>query len=318
MNFGIDFQLKPCAVCGLLDNDFREKLCSYCPLCDAWICKADIPDLVRRAVAMYKRKKKKLWSQFEKFKHLKFMGYDDDGFAEIMESSFGVPLISPPGSLPTTVTFNTTHVIGDNSSVASLELPFTNVGLVIGNAFILGVTFAGVVATVLTVCDGTGAGQCTGGSTWHSQGLLRNSTNSMQIWYTCSYQGVTANGLTITTSGTVGYIYGAGIAATGNTQAGTGCLDQYKDNSGTSGTAYSTGAMTSTTNAHDLLVSFAFNDAGGTYTAGTDGQGNTMTIQANDAGVAAVSSFNETITAAFNSNITGPSTHWEMAEFAVK
>lgn len=218
----------------------------------------------------------------------------------------------------TTVTFNTTTLSGDTSSTTTLSLPFTGAGITTGNAVAIMVGFQGVTATITSVCDGTGTNQCTGGSTYSSHTVLRNSTNSMQLWFTCNYQGTPANGLTIVTSATVNYIYGAGGVATGNTTTGTNCDDGYKDNSAASGTAYSTGAMTATTNAHDLLFSFAMNDTGGTYTEGTDGQGNTMTIRANDSGVAAVSSFNETVTAAFNSSITGVSAHWEMAEFAIK
>jgi hypothetical protein len=86
--------LSPCTVCGLLDNDFTDKDCNYCSFCDAWICKADFGDLVRRAVAMYKRKKNKLYKNFEKLRHLKFMGYDDDGFGEVLETTFGGALLS--------------------------------------------------------------------------------------------------------------------------------------------------------------------------------------------------------------------------------
>jgi hypothetical protein len=86
--------LIPCTVCGLLDNDYRNKDCSYCQFCDAWMCRTDFGDLVRRAVAMYKRKKNKLHKSFEKLRHLKFMGYDDDGFSEVYESAFGGQVIN--------------------------------------------------------------------------------------------------------------------------------------------------------------------------------------------------------------------------------
>jgi hypothetical protein len=218
----------------------------------------------------------------------------------------------------TTVTFNTTTTNGNISGSAALALPFSGAGLTTGNAFVIMVAFHSVTATVLSVCDGTGTNQCTGGSTYNSETILRNTSDSIQVWYTCNYQGVAANGLSILLSASAPYIYAAGAASTGNTTTGTGCADQYKDSHGTTGTAYSTGAMSTTTTAHDLLFSFAMNDTGGTYTAGTDGQGNTMGIQANDSGVAAVASFNETTTAAFNSSITGTSTQWELAEFAIK
>lgn len=45
-------ELRICDVCKLVDNDNRIKICSYCSLCDAWICQPDIPRLDRRAQAM--------------------------------------------------------------------------------------------------------------------------------------------------------------------------------------------------------------------------------------------------------------------------
>jgi hypothetical protein len=44
-----------CEVCRLLDHDFRQKLCQWCPTCEAWICKKDIRNLWRRARAMAAR-----------------------------------------------------------------------------------------------------------------------------------------------------------------------------------------------------------------------------------------------------------------------
>jgi hypothetical protein len=43
-----------CDVCLLLDGDTSEKECEYCRLCGAWICKACLPDFVRRVRAMAK------------------------------------------------------------------------------------------------------------------------------------------------------------------------------------------------------------------------------------------------------------------------
>lgn len=45
-----------CEVCYRLDSDRRVKLCSYCSLCDAWICQADITRLDRRARAALDKK----------------------------------------------------------------------------------------------------------------------------------------------------------------------------------------------------------------------------------------------------------------------
>lgn len=51
-------QLTVCTVCSLLDNDLTFKHCTYCKLCNAWLCDKDIKDLKRRAKAMAKR-----WTQ---------------------------------------------------------------------------------------------------------------------------------------------------------------------------------------------------------------------------------------------------------------
>lgn len=40
-----------CDVCRLLNGDRRQKLCSYCPLCDAWICLEDVNAWGRRGRA---------------------------------------------------------------------------------------------------------------------------------------------------------------------------------------------------------------------------------------------------------------------------
>lgn len=40
-----------CDVCSRVDGDFREKLCGYCGLCDAWICIEDVSAWGRRAQA---------------------------------------------------------------------------------------------------------------------------------------------------------------------------------------------------------------------------------------------------------------------------
>lgn len=52
-------ELRACDVCRLLDFDTKAKLCSYCALCDAWLC-IDCggwspQQLLRRAQAASKR-----------------------------------------------------------------------------------------------------------------------------------------------------------------------------------------------------------------------------------------------------------------------
>jgi len=44
-------QVRPCDVCIILDKDISEKDCSYCAVCEAWICRNDENDIVRRTRA---------------------------------------------------------------------------------------------------------------------------------------------------------------------------------------------------------------------------------------------------------------------------
>lgn len=52
----ITHQQRMCDVCRLLDYDTDSKQCSYCSLCDAWICEKDSNNWVRRIKAALKRK----------------------------------------------------------------------------------------------------------------------------------------------------------------------------------------------------------------------------------------------------------------------
>jgi hypothetical protein len=47
--------MEVCDVCRLLDGDLRQKQCQYCNTCQAWICYLDLPNMRRRAKAMFKR-----------------------------------------------------------------------------------------------------------------------------------------------------------------------------------------------------------------------------------------------------------------------
>lgn len=49
-------QFRICDVCRLCDWDTTEKLCTFCPLCDAWICSEDANRWGRRLKAAAKRK----------------------------------------------------------------------------------------------------------------------------------------------------------------------------------------------------------------------------------------------------------------------
>lgn len=44
-----------CDVCCRLDNDYRQKPCTWCGTCRAWLCQADAGNMARRAKAMMKR-----------------------------------------------------------------------------------------------------------------------------------------------------------------------------------------------------------------------------------------------------------------------
>lgn len=48
-------QERMCDVCRLLDFDTEKKLCTYCGLCDAWICASDSDKWTRRIQAAIKR-----------------------------------------------------------------------------------------------------------------------------------------------------------------------------------------------------------------------------------------------------------------------
>ena len=45
-----------CDVCLILDRDQSTKLCTFCGLCNAWICEGCKSNPVRRSLAMLKRK----------------------------------------------------------------------------------------------------------------------------------------------------------------------------------------------------------------------------------------------------------------------
>lgn len=45
-------QLHICDVCKLIDKDETLKFCTFCPVCNAWICTKDRNRLDRRAQAM--------------------------------------------------------------------------------------------------------------------------------------------------------------------------------------------------------------------------------------------------------------------------
>jgi hypothetical protein len=50
----MDWLLHICDVCRLLDGNHRQKMCFYCPVCDAWICEDDQHNWSRRGAASAK------------------------------------------------------------------------------------------------------------------------------------------------------------------------------------------------------------------------------------------------------------------------
>jgi hypothetical protein len=44
-------ELEVCEVCKRLDDDWNLKWCSFCNLCGAWICQADLNNWFRRGMA---------------------------------------------------------------------------------------------------------------------------------------------------------------------------------------------------------------------------------------------------------------------------
>jgi hypothetical protein len=105
---------------------------------------------------------------------------------------------------------------------------------------------------------------------------------------------------------------------TGNTTTGTGCNDGYNHNQSTSsGTAVTSNTIT-TTNTHDLLVGLMGNNTGGTTSAGTDGQGNSMTLRMDRAGVTDITTFSETATNTYSAAMTISSSKWNGMVMAFK
>lgn len=180
---------------------------------------------------------------------------------------------------------------------------------------VVGVVWISTTNSVVSVCDGTGATGCTGSSTYTINTKYNNASNFASVsFYTCSYAG-TADNITITlTAG--GSVYSNGISATGNST--TACSDGYNQAQSTSaGTAYQSATIT-TTNAQSLLVGLFANGCGGTYTAGTDGQGHTYTLRASNSGVTGAETLGALSTGTYYAAATGPNCVWNAAVMGVK
>ena len=133
------------------------------------------------------------------------------------------------------------------------------------------------------------------------------STYVTSLWYTCNYTALTGSGKTITVnmnSSTSSFIYAAAVDLTGNTQTSTGCNDGYNHAQSTSANTAVLSGTIATTNAHDLVVEFQGNNTGGTTTAGTDGQGHSMTLRSDSAGVADMSTVSESATNTYSAAFT--------------
>jgi hypothetical protein len=205
---------------------------------------------------------------------------------------------------PTTVTYAGQYCTGGGGNTCAMTPGSDAPG---GDAIVAAIYSGGSNLAFGTVCDGTGGpNYCTGGSSYNIEPVVLNgSVFASNLAYTCD-SAAKSNWTQLTPStGAIGY--SSGIVATGNTTTGTACNDGYATpNVVTSATtSYTTNSVT-TTNAHDLLVAVFVNDAGGTCTAGTDGQGHTMTVQAASYGVVCVETYNETTKATYTATMTGP------------
>lgn len=139
---------------------------------------------------------------------------------------------------------------------------------------IFGIIWTTTARTVSSVCDGTGAGACTGGSTY-TLSEYSNSTNfKSTIFYTCNYQGSTDPTVTYDSSAST---YAVAVHIKNGSAS---CVDATtRAQSTTNGTTFDSGTIV-TTNNEDLLVGLFANDCGaGTYTAGNDGDGHSYTLQ---------------------------------------
>jgi hypothetical protein len=190
-----------------------------------------------------------------------------------------------------------------------------------GSAIVQAIFSGGTSLTMGTVCDGTGGPTyCTGGSSYNIEPTTTNGAGSpfkTDLAYSCNSAQNSDFTLWTPSGGSIGF--SAGIYGSGNTTTSTGCNDGYATvNVVTSATtSYTTNSVT-TTNAHDLLVALFVNNSGGTCTAGADGQGHTMTVQASSYGVVCVETYNETATATYTATMTGPNAPYNGYLIAVK
>lgn len=218
---------------------------------------------------------------------------------------------APSGGTPTTVTYASQNCAG-----TSADCTFSNVTL---HNFLGGVVGRGNTTDTLTsVCDGSGTGGCTGSSTYTIKPVYKNGSSfESYVWYTCDAQNAGSNIVVqFTWSGGTGG-YSVGDEGTGNST--TGCEDQFAQGQGASGTTYTSGTTATTTNANDLLLGFIMSWSGASaLSAGSDGQGNTMTLDTNSSNVAGVEHYNETAKAAYAAAASGPNAAWNMHTLAVK
>jgi hypothetical protein len=70
-------QIRICDVCRLLDFSCEKKVCSYCSLCDAWICPEDQSKWGRRLLAAAKRKMEPGFKGIHNYEELVQGGHND-------------------------------------------------------------------------------------------------------------------------------------------------------------------------------------------------------------------------------------------------
>lgn len=109
------FELRPCTVCGLLDGDYRPKKVTYCSVCDVWLCQKDVGDVVRRAVAAYKRHTGRLKKSWDKLKNLTFMGYGDE-WSVVDDAGGGVLFVEQVLSGAPSFSYVQSGAVGSNTN----------------------------------------------------------------------------------------------------------------------------------------------------------------------------------------------------------
>lgn len=243
------FELRPCTVCGLLDGDYRLKKVSYCSVCDVWLCEKDVFDVVRRAVAAYKRHTGRLKKSWGKLKNLMFMGYGDE-WSVVDDAGGGVLFVEQvlqvsnhPTVLQSATCFGTTSCVATFSSpvgAGSYILAYN-----VGNGNTTGIACTMTGETFVRSTGTSGASNNTG---WEADAWL--VTNAVG--------GQTA------TTGTASTGASMSLAVIEITSPLNGHAEDAGGNGHSVTTAMSVSTSASTTNAGDICIGMGGAASGGT------------------------------------------------------